>query len=53
MTTTRSNILRHPFYMPEHLIGILLLHRHGSLLHPLSRNASLERLSTAFMPPIT
>ncbi|MBP2263035.1 signal transduction histidine kinase [Pseudomonas sp. BP8] len=34
--------------LTSHLIGILLLHRHGSLLHPLSRNASLERLSTAF-----
>lgn len=34
--------------LASHLIGILLLHRHGSLLHPLSRNASLERLATAF-----
>jgi len=32
----------------SHLIGIVLLHHHGSLLHPLSRNASLERLATAY-----
>jgi signal transduction histidine kinase len=32
----------------SHLIGIVLLHYHGSLLHPLSRNASLERLATAY-----
>lgn len=34
--------------LASHLIGIVLLHRHGSLLHPLSRAASLERLATAF-----
>ncbi|WEK33364.1 MAG: ATP-binding protein [Candidatus Pseudomonas phytovorans] len=32
----------------SHLLGIVLLHYHGSLLHPLSRNASLERLATAY-----
>jgi len=34
--------------LASHLIGILLLHHQGSLLHPLSRNASLERLATAY-----
>ena len=34
--------------LASHLMGILLLHYHGNLLHPLSRNASLERLATAF-----
>ncbi|WDY56066.1 ATP-binding protein [Pseudomonas sp. PSKL.D1] len=34
--------------LASHLIRILLLHQHGSLLHPLSRNASLERLASAF-----
>lgn len=34
--------------LASHLIGMLLLHRHGSLLHPLSRDASLERLATAY-----
>lgn len=34
--------------LASHLIGILLLHHHGSLLHPLSRNASLEHLATAY-----
>lgn len=34
--------------LASHLIGMLFLHRHGSLLHPLSRDASLERLATAY-----
>lgn len=34
--------------LASHLIGMLMLHYHGSLLHPLSRNASLERLATAY-----
>lgn len=34
--------------LASHLIGMAFLHRHGTLLHPLSRDASLGQLATAY-----